>query len=88
MINIWYNSIYSGHYYILPHSARLPIRIVTGLWFLTVVIITTSYSSNITAYLTIPKLEPIVNSYEELAASQQYTIMTWARSSMADLFLV
>lgn len=63
-------------------------RFLLGLWFLVMVILSTAYTCNITAYFSVPKLKPIVNSYEELATSNHYKLTIMASSAMADLFLV
>ena len=52
------------------------------------VAIVNSYTCTLTSHLAIPKLEPIVNSFEEWAASPNRKITVDASSVLTDLILV
>jgi len=38
--------------------------------------------------MTVPKLKPIVQNFEELAASKEYNLLAHVNSDMSSLFLV
>ena len=44
-----------------------------------VVVIGNAYTSTLTSFLTAPKLKPIINSLEELAASDHYKLTSHGR---------
>jgi hypothetical protein len=44
---------------------------VAGVWCLTMVVLVNAYTGTLMSYLTVPKLRPIVNTLEELAASSE-----------------
>jgi len=66
----------------LPTS-RIAIRIVTGTWCLMAVVLVYSFTGNFTAYLAIPKFLSIPNSFEELAAREDYQISVLSNSVLA-----
>jgi hypothetical protein len=43
-------------------------RIIVGVWWLVVLVIVTSYSGNLVAFLTFPKYEVAITNVEELLA--------------------
>ncbi len=47
-----------------------------------------AYSGNLVSYLTVPKLKPIVSSFEDLASSLHLKVAVDAKSVLADRFLV
>lgn len=53
----------------LPYSTGFPVRLAVGLWLLMTDVFLNAYTSCVTSFLTAPKLKPIVNTFEGLAAS-------------------
>ena len=53
---------------------------LTGMWCLMAVVLINSFTGNLTSYLSVPKLNPIPNSFEELAASSNYKLSIQANS--------
>ena len=51
------------------------------------VVIINSYTGNLTSYLTIPALKPIPNSFEELAASKDISLIVDHKSVLAEQIL-
>ncbi len=47
--------------------SRLSIRLMVGLWLLVTIILMNLYGSTLASYLTLTKMKPIPNSFEELA---------------------
>jgi hypothetical protein len=50
--------------------ARPSFRILAGVWLLVAMVLVNSYSSTIVSYLTVPKMRSPINTFEDLAASQ------------------
>ena len=75
----------SGGY--LPNK-KLSVRVLTGMWCLMAVVLINSYTGNLTSYLSIPKLNPIPNSFEELAASSDYKISLQANTVLTKSIMV
>ena len=64
-------TIYPGSA-IPPQLLKNPLfRLMIALWLLMMVILNNSYAGTYTANLAIPKLEPTVDTLEELAASEK-----------------
>jgi len=64
-------TIYSGSA-ISPQLLKNPLfRLMIALWLLMMVVLDNSYSGTYTANLAVPKLEPTVDTLEELAASDK-----------------
>jgi len=66
----------------------LATRLVIGTWCLMCVVIINSYTGNLTSYLAIPALKPIPNSFEELAASKDISLIVQHKSVLAEQILV
>ena len=47
-----------------------------------------AYASILTAHLTIPKLNPVVNTLDELASSTHYRLLIEANSALANSITV
>lgn len=77
-----------GFFSVTPYTAKLALRSIATVWFLSAIVLTTAYTSSITAYFTTPRLMPIVNSFDELAASKQYKITLLANTALATWILV
>ena len=61
---------------------------LTGMWCLMAVVLMNSYTGNLTSYLSVPKLNPIPNSFEELAASSDYKLSIQANSVLMKSIMV
>lgn len=59
-----------------------------GLWLLMMVVLINAYTGTLISYLTVPKLEAIPNSLEELAASRRYKISIEQGTLLSGLILV
>lgn len=77
-----------GLFYTIPYNTKFPLRLVLGIWFMAIVVIITAYTSKLTSFLMVPKLKPIVNSFEDLAVSPYYKITAMANSAFSEMFLV
>lgn len=63
-------------------------RIVIVLWLLPMFIMIYAYTGTLTAFLTIPKLEPIVTNLKELADSSRFRLTIEESTQMADIIFV
>ena len=63
-------------------------RILAGVWCLMSIVIVYSYTGKLTSYLTVPKLRPIPNSFEELAKNENYKLAVQANTVLAKSILV
>jgi hypothetical protein len=61
---------------------------VAGVWCLTMVVLVNAYTGTLMSYLTVPKLRPIVNTLEELAASSETRMTVDFELGKARMFLV
>ena len=52
-------------------SQKTSLRLIIGAWCLATLVLLNAYGSVITSFLTVTKLEPIVNTLEELADTRQ-----------------
>ncbi|KAI9566014.1 hypothetical protein GHT06_009813 [Daphnia sinensis] len=50
-------------------ATRLSFRILVGVWLLIATVLVNSYSGTIVSYLTVPKIKPSINTFEDLAVS-------------------
>lgn len=67
---------------------RFSLRIILTCWLLAIVVLINAYKSVVISYLTIPKLKPIPQSLEELAAMKQYRITIMNNTLLANSILV
>jgi glutamate receptor, ionotropic, invertebrate len=74
-----------GEYF---HERKLPVRILVAIWCLMALILVNSYTGNLISYLTVPKMKPVVNSFEELANSQDTKLTIEARNILSENILV
>lgn len=72
----------------ISQGSRPSLYLMVGLWCLMAVVLTNAYTSTLTSYLTVPKLEPIVNTLEELAANGRIKITLDFESDLSKVFLV
>jgi ionotropic glutamate receptor len=61
---------------------------MAGMWLLAATVLVNCYSGTLMSSLTLTKFKPIVNSLEDLAASQDLTMTASANSVMANTVLV
>jgi hypothetical protein len=64
------------------------LKILTGAWCLMFVVITNSYTGNLTSDLAVPALKPIPNSLEELALNDEISLIIDDKSTVAEMILV
>lgn len=69
MLQFEANRLQIGGVVIMP---RLSIRLMVGLWLLVTIILMNFYGSTLTSYLTLTKMKPIPNSFEDLAKNHDY----------------
>lgn len=69
-------------------KVKFPLRLIAGVWCLTMVVLVNAYSSTLMSYLTVPKLTPIVNTLTELAASRDSQLTIDFESDMSRMFMV
>ena len=64
------------------------LKVLTGVWCLMFVVITNSYTGNLTSDLAVPALKPIPNSLEELALNDDISLIVDDKSTVAEMILV
>ena len=64
------------------------LKALTGVWCLMFVVITNSYTGNLTSDLAVPALKPIPNSLEELALNDDISLIVDDKSTVAEMILV
>lgn len=62
--------------------------IAVGIWCLMTVVLSNAYAGNLLSFLSVPKLEPVINSLEQLIHSKNVQLVIQARSEIAIRFLV
>ena len=72
----------------MAFQSFLSIRFIIGLLALMSVILFSGYTTTLTSFLTVQKLKPIVNSFQELASSKQYQLVQPLQLSTGTIFLV
>ena len=50
--------------------ARLSFRVLVGVWLLVAMVLVNSYSGTVISYLTVPKMKPPINTFDDLIASE------------------
>ena len=58
------------------------------MWCLMAVVLINSYTGNLTSYLSIPKLNPIPNSFDELVSSSDYKLSIAANTILMKSIMV
>ena len=74
-----------GEYF---NERKLPVRILVAVWCLMALILVNSYTGNLISYLTVPRMKPVVNSFEELANSQETKLTIEAKNILSENILV
>jgi len=72
----------------IPHVKRLGIRIAVAIWLLSLVVLQNGYTGVLTSLMTVPKLDPIFNTLEEVIADGRYRITDLKNAVMTNQFLV
>ena len=67
---------------------KLSLRILMAIWLLMTLILVNSYTGNLISYLTVSKLNPIANSYEDLANSSDSALTVSDSSILTGRILV
>ena len=67
---------------------RFSLRVILTCWLLAIVVLINAYKSVLISYLTIPKLKPIPQSLEELAAMKEYRITIMKNTLLANSIFV
>ena len=62
--------------------------LLVGIWCLMAVVLANAYAGTLFSFLSVAKLEPIVNSLQELARAKQLKLIVKDRSELSDRFLV
>ena len=62
--------------------------LLVGIWCLMAVVLANAYAGTLFSFLSVAKLEPIVNSLQEMARAKQLKLIVKDRSELSDRFLV
>ena len=62
--------------------------IAVGTWILVTVVLANSYSGTLFSFLSVAKLQPAINSLEELAKNTHIQLILQARTEITDRILV
>jgi len=76
-----------GYYYNMRMGSRSR-YILIGVWCLMAVVLSNAYAGTLFSFLSVAKLEPIVNSLDELAQSKYLQLIVQDRSEMSIRFKV
>ena len=72
IITLVFNVIFVGMY--TPFAIH-SFRILAGCWLLATSVLVYGYSSTVVAALTVPKMKPAVNTFEDLVESQDVSLL-------------
>jgi hypothetical protein len=67
---------------------RHSFRILVGFWLLGAMVLVNSYSGIVISSITVPKIKPSVNSFEDLAENQEVGIVLRHDMIMGEQILV
>ncbi len=71
------------------HSrTRTSLKILTGVWLLSIVVLINGYAGVLTSLLTVPKLRPIAQTLKDVAESTELRVTCEKNSYFSDIFLV
>ena len=65
-----------------------PMSALAGLWMLMTVVLANGYAGTLFSFLSVAKLEPIINSLDELANSTEVQLITQARTLWVGYMMV
>nr|CAH0098391.1 unnamed protein product [Daphnia galeata] len=57
---------------------RLSFRVLVGVWLLIATVLVNSYSGTVISYLTVPKMKPPINTFDDLIASEDIGLVLLA----------
>lgn len=69
-------------------TVHLSFRILVGTWLLISMVLVNSYSSTVISYLTVPKMKPHINTFEDLATNKEIGIILLKDAVLAEQILV
>ncbi len=72
----------------VSYGARTSFKILVGIWLLCMVVLVLAYTGVLTSLLTVPKLEPIVTTVDELVDDGKLRITLEKNIQMSREFLV
>ncbi len=61
-------------------GGRFSFRILVGVWLLIATVLVNSYSGTVISYLTVPKMKPPINTFEDLVISEDVELILLADS--------
>lgn len=59
-------------------GGRVSFRILVGVWLLIATVLVNSYSSTVISYLTVPNMKPPINTFDDLAISEEVELVLLA----------
>jgi high-affinity Fe2+/Pb2+ permease len=68
--------------------SRTSFRLLTGVWVLCAMVLVNSYTGIVTSSLTTPKMNPSIESFEDLAASSEIGVVLRHDTSIGEQILV
>ena len=72
----------------LSPKTRFAIKIVAASWILSLVLLINGYIGLLASILTVSKLEPTINTLDELAASQRFRLTIEKNSILVNQIMV
>lgn len=72
----------------VSYEAPTSFRILVAPWLMGMVVFIYAYTGVLTSILSVPKLEPIINSVEELATKSQFKLTIEKNAALTSDFLV
>lgn len=77
---------YVGYY--IPYGTRISLKLLIGIWLPCNIVLINAYAGVLTSLLTVPKLEPIANTVEDIAKSDVLRMTIEDKLGLADIFMV
>lgn len=72
----------------VPYTSRIPLRILLICWLLSMVVVINAYFGVLTSLSTIPKLEPTVDTLDQLATNRKLRVTAEKGGLLANSLLV
>lgn len=76
----------TGNY--IRYTTNSLVKMAIVLWLLPMLVLVYAYTGTLTACLTFPKLEPLVSTLEQVAASRKFRLTVEKSRLMADIIFV
>ncbi|XP_046454961.1 glutamate [NMDA] receptor subunit 1-like isoform X1 [Daphnia pulex] len=93
----WFTTIPSSHMIYVINTLtnqggreafnRFSFRVLTGVWVLCAMVLVNCYTGIVTSSLTTPKMKPTINSFEDLAASEEVGIVLRSDTTIGNQIL-